>query len=109
VHRLDAATLYRLALERGSGGSAYHAVDDEGIAFRNIAEVIGKRLNVPVVAQSPEEAADHFGWLARFAQLDCPASSTKTRAELGWQPKHPRLLLDLERSTHYFEAPAVAT
>jgi nucleoside-diphosphate-sugar epimerase len=104
VHRLDAATLYRLALERGSAGFAYHAVDEEAIAFRDIAEVIGKRLNVPVVSKSPEEAADHFGWLARFAQLDCPASSKLTRERLGWQPVQPRLLLDLEHSTRYFEA-----
>ena len=106
VHRLDAATLYRLALERGTAGSAYHAVDEQSIAFRDIAEVIGKRLNVPVVAKSPEEAVDHFGWLARFAQLDCPASSKLTRERLGWQPKQPGLLLDLEQSTRYFEAPA---
>jgi nucleoside-diphosphate-sugar epimerase len=106
VHRLDAAHLYRLALEKGTAGARYHAVDEEGIPFREIAEVIGKRLNVPVVSKSAEDAADLFGWHARFAQLDCPASSKKTRAELGWQPKQPGLLLDLEGSTRYFETPA---
>jgi len=103
VHRLDAAHLYRLALEKGTAGARYHAVDEEYIRFREIAEVIGKRLNVPVVSKSHEEAAEHFGWHARFAQLDCPASSKKTRDELGWKPKQPGLLQDLEQSTHYFE------
>jgi nucleoside-diphosphate-sugar epimerase len=103
VHRLDAAHLYRLALEHGTAGARYHAVDEETIAFRDIAEVIGRRLNVPVVAKSPEEAADHFGWFARFAQLDCPASSKLTRERLGWRPAQPGLLLDLEQSTRYFE------
>ena len=106
VHRLDAAHLYRLALEKGTAGARYHAVDEEGIPFREIAEVIGKRLDVPVVSKSPEDAAELFGWHARFAQLDCPASNKNTRAELGWQPKQPGLLLDLERSTRYFETPA---
>jgi nucleoside-diphosphate-sugar epimerase len=106
VHRLDAAHLYRLALEKGTAGARYHAVDEEGIPFREIAEVIGRRLDVAVVSKSPQDAAQLFGWHARFAQLDCPASSNKTRAELGWQPKQPGLLLDLERSTRYFETPA---
>ena len=104
VHRLDAADLYRLALEKGSPGARYHGVDEEQIAFRDIAEVIGKRLNVPVVAMSTAEAAEHFGRFARFAQLDGPASSKLTRERLGWQPKQPGLLAELEQSTDYFQA-----
>jgi nucleoside-diphosphate-sugar epimerase len=102
VHRLDAARLYRLALEKGDAGAKYHGVDEEGIAFRDIAAVIGRRLNVPVVAKTPEEAEQHFGWFARFAALDCPASSTLTQQRLGWHPTHPGLIPDLDRSARYF-------
>lgn len=73
------------------------------VAFRDIAEAIGRRLNIPVVAKPLEEAADHFGWLAQFAGLDCPASSQRTRELLGWQPKQPGLILDPDRSARYFE------
>ena len=104
VHVLDAAHLYRLALEQGSAGARYHAVDEEGIAFRDIAEVIGRRLNVPVVSKSPEEAAEHFGWFAQFAQLHCPASSKLTQERLGWKATQPGLLADLERSNGYFKS-----
>jgi len=104
VHRLDAAVLYRLALEKGSTGAWYHGADEEGIPFRDIAEVIGRRLSIPVVAKSPKEAADHFGWIAHFTQLDGPASSKLTRDRLGWQPRQPRLIPDLEHSAHYFAA-----
>ena len=104
VHRLDAAHLFRLALEKGSAGTRYHAADEEGIAFRDIAEAIGRRLNIPAVAKSPEEAAEHFGPFARFTQLDGPASSKLTRERLGWQPKQPGLIQDLEQSTSYFKA-----
>ncbi len=104
MHRLDAAPLYRLALEKGAAGARYHAVDEEGIAFRDIAEVIGRRLNIPVVAKSPEEAADHFGGFAAFTQIGGPASSKLTQERLGWQPKQPGLLPDLEHSARYFEA-----
>jgi nucleoside-diphosphate-sugar epimerase len=104
VHRLDAAVLYRLALEKGSKGAWYHGVDEEGIPFRDIAEVIGRRLNIPVVAKSPKEATDHFGWIAHFTQLDGPASSKLTQERLGWRPKQPRLIPDLEHSRHYFAA-----
>jgi len=79
VHKLDAAHLYRLALEKSTGGTRYHGVGDEGVAFRDIAEVIGRHLNVPVVTKSREAAADHFGWLALFAGMDMPASSRKRR------------------------------
>jgi nucleoside-diphosphate-sugar epimerase len=83
VHRLEAAHLYRLALEKGSAGARYQGVDEEEIAFRDIAAVIGRRLNIPVVAKSPEEARDHFGWFAHFTQLDGPASSKLTQERLG--------------------------
>jgi len=96
VHRLDAAPLYRFALEKGSAGAAYHGVADDGVPFREIAEVIGRRLNVPVVSKSPAEAAKHFGWLRHFVGMDSPASSQKTREVLGWQPKHPGLISDLD-------------
>ena len=102
VHRLDAAPLYRLALETGSAGASYHGVADEGVPFREIAEVIGRRLNVPVVSKSLEEAAKHFGWLAHFVGIDCPASSAQTQQQLGWAPKQPGLIADLDQ-THYFE------
>ena len=101
VHRLDAARLYRLALEKGLT-ARYHAVSDEGIEFREIAGVIGQRLKVPVATKSPEEAADHFGALAMFVGMDAPASSQRTQEQLGWQPKQPGLLLDLQQSARYF-------
>lgn len=102
VHRRDAAHLYRLALEKGAGFARYHGADEEGIAFRDIAEVIGKRLNLPVVSKSPEEAAAHFGAFAAFVQIDGPASSQITRKRLGWQPAQPGLIADLEQSLSYF-------
>ncbi len=102
VHRLDSATLYRLALENGSAKARYHGIADEGVAFRDIAQVIGKRLDVPVLSKTPEEAADHFGWFASFAAIDCPASSARTREQLGWRPTHPALLPDIDRAS-YFE------
>ena len=102
VHRLDAATLYRLVLEKGSAGARYHGAAEEGVPFREIANVIGRRLNVPVVGKSPEEATEHFGWFAHFAAMNSPASSKKTREVLGWQPKQPGLIADLDRP-RYFE------
>jgi nucleoside-diphosphate-sugar epimerase len=101
VHRLDAAHLYRLALEKNTAGAIYHAVGDEGVATREIAEVIGRNLNVPVVSKSPAEAADHFGWIGRFFGINGPASSARTRELLGWQPKQPGLIADLDQP-HYF-------
>ncbi len=100
VHRLDAAHLYRLVLEKGAAGARYHGVAEE-VAFRDIAEVIGKRLNVPVVAKLPEEAAKHFGWFAAFAGIDCPASSKLTQERLGWRPVQPSLLTDLEQGSYF--------
>lgn len=102
VHRLDAAHLYRLALEKSAIGARYHGVADDGVPVRDIAGVIGRRLNVPVVAKSPEEAAEHFGGFALFASFNIPASSRKTRELLGWQPKQPGLIADLDRP-QYFE------
>jgi len=102
VHRFDAARLYRLALEKGTS-FRYHAVAEEGVPFRAIAEVTGRRLGVPVVSKTKEEAAAHFGWFIHFAAADMPASSAKTRAELGWRPAGPALLPDIDRPI-YFQA-----
>lgn len=96
AHVLDVARLYRLALEKREAGARYHAVAEGGVPVRDIAEVIGRGLKVPVVAISPEEAAGHFGWLAMFAGFDLPASSAQTRERLGWRPTGPGLIADLE-------------
>lgn len=101
VHRLDAAKLYRLALEKGAAGGKYHAVGDEGIPTRELAEVIGRHLRVPVASLSGEEAALHFSWLGRFFAHDIPVSSAQTQRQLGWHPQQPGLLEDLEQG-HYF-------
>ena len=97
VHVLDAARVYRLALEKGERGAKYHAVAEEGVAVRDIFEVLGRRLRVPVKSISPEEAPAYFGWLALFAGRDLPASSELTRRKLDWQPHGPSLLEDLEQ------------
>jgi nucleoside-diphosphate-sugar epimerase len=97
AHVLDVARLYRLALEKHEAGSRYHAVAEEGVSMREIAEVIGRGLKVPVVSLSPEEASAHFGWLAMFAGFDMPASSTQTQQQLGWHPTGPKLIADLEQ------------
>ncbi len=102
VHRLDAARLYRLALEHGvTPGARYHAVDEEGVPFKDIAAVIGRRLNLPVVAKSADEVGDYFGWFAMFAGMDAAASSAKTRALLGWTPNQPGLLADIDQPYYY--------
>jgi nucleoside-diphosphate-sugar epimerase len=95
AHVLDVAHLYRLALEKHEAGSRYHAVGEEGVSMREVAEVIGRGLKVPVVSLTAEEAPAHFGWLAIFAGLDMPASSAKTRKKLGWEPSGPGLIADL--------------
>jgi len=102
VHRLDAARLYRLVLEHGTAGARYHGVADEGVPTREIAAAIGRRLNVPVVSKSGDDAATHFGWLGRLFGMDAPASSARTRERLGWEPVHATLLDDLDQP-HYFE------
>jgi nucleoside-diphosphate-sugar epimerase len=101
VHRLDAARLYRLALENGAAGGRYHGIAEEGIRLRDIAGMIGRRLNLPVVSKSPEEAKDHFGWFAQFAALDAPSSNGRTRDLLGWQPEQPGLIADLDRPGYF--------
>ncbi|HEX4230354.1 MAG TPA: SDR family oxidoreductase [Bryobacteraceae bacterium] len=104
VHRLDAAHLYTLALEKGSAGARYNAVAEEGVPLREIADAIGQGLNVPVVAKSPEEASEHFGWLALFVGSDVPASSVLTQERLGWRlTTQPGLISDL-KNMRYFEA-----
>jgi nucleoside-diphosphate-sugar epimerase len=94
-HRRDAARLYRLALEKGEAGAAWHAVGDEGLAAREIADAIGKKLGLPSASLTPEEAPAHFGWIGMFAGVDMPASSRLTQERLGWQPTHPGLIADI--------------
>ncbi|MER8014824.1 SDR family oxidoreductase [Streptomyces griseoluteus] len=102
VHRLDAARLFRLVLEQAPAGTRWHAAADEGVPFREIAEVIGRHLDLPVVSVPPERAGEHFGFLGRFAGVDNPTSSAATRERLGWRPTGPGLLADLDQG-HYFE------
>ena len=94
VHLLDAAPVYRLALEKGTPGARYHAVSEEGVTSRAVAEALGRGLNLPVVSLTPEEAADHFGWFAFFAGLDLPASSALTQQRLGWRPTQAAGLIE---------------
>ncbi len=105
VHRLDAARLFRLAVEKAPAGSVLHGVAEEGVPIRDIAEVIGRQLGLPVTSVAPEAAPEHFTWLSRFLGLDAPSSNTLTRELLGWQPTQPGLLEDLEEG-HYFRTPA---
>jgi nucleoside-diphosphate-sugar epimerase len=111
VHRFDAASLFRLGLERAPAGSVLHAVADEGVPTRDIAEVIGRHLDLPVVSIPHEQAGEHFGFMAAFLGIDSPASSALTRQLLGWEPTHLGLIEDLEQG-HYFHnasaRPAVA-
>ena len=102
VHSLDAAHLYRLALEGAPAGSRLHAVGDEGVPFRRIAETIGRHVGVPAASIPAEEVGDYFDFLAFFASLDNPTSSALTRKLLGWEPTHPGLIADLDEG-HYFE------
>jgi len=101
VHRLDAARIYRLALEHRAEARHFHAVAEQGVPFKKIAEVIGRRLNIPVVSKSPEEAAGHFGWFAMFAALDVPSSSERTRSLLGWDPEQPGLIADIDHPAYF--------
>lgn len=104
VHVLDAARLYRMALEKQEAGARYHAVAEEGVLVRDIAEAIGRGLNVPVVSKSPEGAAAHFGWLGMFAGLDLTSSSAQTQQRLGWRPTGPGLIADLEQMRYSVSA-----
>lgn len=101
VHRLDSAHMFRVALEMAPAGSTLHAVADEGVALRDIAEVIGRHLNVPTVPVPPEQVQQHFGWLAMVLTSDQPASSALTRELIDWQPTQPNLIDDLDKG-HYF-------
>ena len=101
VHRSDAARLYRLAIEKSTGLARYHATAEEGVPFKEIATVIGRRLGVPVVSKTPEEAQAHFTWFAHFAAMDSVASSAKTRAMTGWAPKGPGLIADIDRDAYF--------
>jgi nucleoside-diphosphate-sugar epimerase len=104
VHVLDAARLYRLALEKAQAGARYHAIGEEGVAVRDIANAIGRGLNVPVLSISSEDAAVRFGWLGAFVGLDMPASSAKTQQLLGWRPTGPGLVADLDRQACFAAA-----
>jgi nucleoside-diphosphate-sugar epimerase len=97
AHVLDVARLYRLAIERAEPGAKYHAVAEEGVPMRDIAETIGRRLKLPVRSIAPDEAPAYFGWLSMFAGHDMPASSAQTRRKLGWEPTGPGLIADLEK------------
>jgi nucleoside-diphosphate-sugar epimerase len=101
VHRLDAARLFRFALEKCAARANYHGIAEEGVPFRQIAEVIGRCLNVPVVSKSSEEANKHFDWFAHFAALDNPTSSERTRQLLKWQPEQPGLISDIDRPLYF--------
>ncbi|WKE67925.1 SDR family oxidoreductase [Streptomyces sp. WP-1] len=103
VHRLDAARLFRLAVEKAPAGTVLHGAAEEGVPLREIAEVIGRRLKLPTASVGAEDLAGHFGWLSGFVGLDAPASSAATRALLDWEPTGPALLADLEEG-HYFRA-----
>lgn len=101
VHNVDAARVFRLAAERAEPGSRYHAVAEEGVPYARVAEVIGRRLGVPVVSLSPRESRRHFGLFTAYAEGDGPASSMITRAQLGWEPAGPSLLADLDRPDYF--------
>lgn len=90
-----------MALEKNSPGASYHGVTEEGVPFRDIAPVIGHRLNVPVVTKTPEEANSHCGWFAHFATIDNPTSIQRTRDLLGWQPKRSGLIADIDRPRYF--------
>lgn len=101
VHRLDAANLYRLAIEKAPAGVRLHGIGEEGIPVREIAEVIGRHLSLPVTAIAAEKVNDHFGWLGAFFAVDAPASGAWTRQEFGWNPVQAGLIADLDKG-HYF-------
>ncbi len=104
AHRRDAASLFQLALEDAPAGSTLHGIAEEGVAIRDIAAVIGRHLDLPVVSIAPDDAAAHFGWMGALVALDSPASNALTRELVGWQPTHPGLIADLDED-HYFHQP----
>lgn len=106
VHRLDAARLFRLAVEQAPAGSVLHGVAEEGVPIRTVAEVIGRHLGLPVASVPREQASEHFGWLGFFLGADGPASNTRTRALLDWQPTHPGLIDDLDQGHYFTPTPA---
>ena len=108
VHRLDSAHLFRLAVEQAPAGSTLHAIAEEGVPLRDVAEVIGRNLQVPVASVAPEDAGEHFGWLAGFVGFDAPVSSALTRQLLGWQPRQLGLIADLGQGHYFSEAPTAA-
>ena len=101
VHRLDAASLSRMALEKGEAGARWHAIGDEGVAVKEIAAVIGRKLGLPLVSKTKEEAGAHFGFLAGFLQMDAPTSAAKTERALGWKAKQPGLIADMEQGRYF--------
>ncbi|HOZ27884.1 MAG TPA: SDR family oxidoreductase [Hyphomonadaceae bacterium] len=101
AHRADVAPVYRLAMEKGEAGARYHAVSDERVRIRDIAEIIGRQLNIPVVSIKPEQAPEHFGWLAAFAAGDAPSSSALTQQRLGWKPTQLGLIADISRPGYF--------
>lgn len=108
VHRRDAARLFRLALERSAEHAVYHAVAEEGVRFRDIAQVVGRRLDIPVASKTGPEVDAHFGDFGMFLQIDAPASNAKTRAALGWEPKEPSILAELEGAAYFSPAASLA-
>ena len=101
VHRLDAARVFVLALEKGASNAIYHANSEQGVPFREIATLIGKHLNLPVVSKNAQEAGEHFGWFTHFASLNNPTSSQITREVLGWKPEHQDLLTDIDTAGYF--------
>lgn len=101
AHRNDVSPVYRLAMEKGEAGARYHAVGDEGVRVRDIAEIIGRQLGLPVASIKPEQAAEHFGWLAMFAAGDAPSSSALTQQRLGWKPTGIGLIADISRPGYF--------
>jgi len=108
IHRLDAALLFRLALEQGVAGATYHGVADEGVPFRDIAAVISRQLHIPLVSIPIEEAVKHFGWLGYFVPVDNPSSSALTQQRLGWHPTQPSLITDIDRARYFIAEKAVS-
>lgn len=99
-HLSDVVRLYRLAIEKAERGARYHAVGEEGVSSRDIAESLGRGLKLPVVSIAPEQAQAHFGWMAMFVGMDMPASSALTQARLGWRPTGPSLISDLDQGRY---------